>query len=414
MKVYLIAGAVAAIALAGAGLWYTSDSHRFNQAVDAADACDYGKALELFSKISDSKSKYYQPALILGLEARSHAEDPSAEVIRLGDELQQRLNDYVADTRFTDDTYLAHVYYWQQIYQNWYYDNQDSVRIDLIGMANAFENAELKCPERTDMAKLTAGYAYFLHGDYIPAGNLFEMVTNSSDSAIVSYAKAYVGLMNLYGEVKKYNRKQSYAFLQEGPKSGLFALYKGDANLVDYNLGLRERIMRAADCYDDITLPHNIHTSTGFLVDMINVRKMMVDSLIKTEPWRYPPCSDPYDNTIVTFEGPCINYLGNSHVADGWGVFTGKEMYGSVRWCSIGDFSYFTKGRGQFRTVEELTFDFKDGYYIAYYAKDRHTLWGTTPGINNPAIYNCDITPLTMKFDLQELYSNPNSPICRR
>lgn len=412
MKVFFIAGAVAAVALAGVGLWYTSDSHRFNQAVQAAEACEYDKALELFSKISGSGSKYYQPALILGLEARSQAEEPSAEVIRLGDELQQRLNDYVADTRFTDNTYLAHAYYWQQIYQNWYY-NQDSVQIDLIGMANAFERAEFKSPELADMAKLTAGYAYFLNGDYTTAGKLFETVTASSDSAIVSYAKAYVGLMNLYGEVKKYNRRRSYALLQEGPKSGLFALYKGDANLVDYDLDLRERITRAADCYDSITMPHNIHLSTGFLTDMIAVRKNMVDSLIKTEPWLYPPCSDPYDNSIVTFEGPCINYLGNSHVADGWGVFTGREMNGPVSWCSIGDFSYFTSGRGRFRTVAELTFDFKDGYYIAYYAKDRHTLWGTTPGINNPAIYSCDITPLTVKFDIQELYGNPNSPIYR-
>ena len=411
MKVYLIAGAVAAaVALAGAGLWYTSDSHCFSQAVDATKACDYSKALELFSKINDSDSKYYQPALILGIEARSQVENPSAEVQRLGNELQQRLNDYVAETKFDEETFLAHTYYWQQIYQNWFY-NQDSVQVDWAAMASAFENAEFRCDSLTDMSRLTAGYAYFLNSYYTAASEMFEKVFNSQYADIQSYAKGYVGVRNLYAEVRTYDRRQSYALLEQGPNKGLLALYKGDGTLLNNELSVHERIVRASDCYNKITFPHNLHTSTGFLVDMVNVRKNMTDSLIKKEVWRHPERTSVHGSSLIHFYGPTVSYQRHTNLAEGWGLFVGIEKNGGVEWSSIGNFDY---GEGRFQTIEELTFNLKDSYYIAYYATAGHTRWGTTPGINNPAIYSCDITPLTMKFDLQQLYSNPYSPICRR
>lgn len=411
-NVYLsIAVAVVAIVAAlGLYLRLTSDSRNFNKAAEAIMSGDNGRAIELLGKIDNSDSKYFQPALILGLELCSNMTATDAEEGAIAEKLEQRFNDYVSSTKFTDETFLAHAYYWHRIYEKWFY-NQESVRVNWTEIAQAFENAEFKSDYLKEMAKLTAGYAYFVNADYSSAAHIFDEILDSSYPDIKSYARGYAGLMNLYGEVRRYDRMQSYALLKDGPQTGLLALYKGDGYLVDYESTLRERVMHAADCYESITLPHSVNTSTGFLLEMIDTRKYIVANLIRTEPWRYEGCTDPYDNTIVRFDGPCIDYLGNDHVASGWGVFTGAEKFGKIRWCSFGDFGHYEIGRGRFRTIEELTFDFKGGYYIAYYAKDGHTLWGTTPGINNPAIYDCNITPLTMKFDLQSLYENEFSPI---
>ncbi len=404
----VIVGALIVIPAIVAAVWYASSACRFGVAAQALELGDYCSAIEDFSKIDNEDSRYYQPALILGIEACAAAGKECPEAAQSGRMFSERLAKFVENTRFTDETFLAHSYYWHNIYSAWY-NNHDSVQVDWVEVAEAFENAQFKSDYLTDLARLTAGYVYFIRSYYTNASRMFEMVKNSSDSTIMSWARGYLGLMNLYGESEKYNRRQAYELLQSAPKVGLLAMYRGDAMLVDSRLSLRQRVTRAAECYDSITLPDNMKSTTSFLSNMIIDRKNMVDSLLSNEPWRYPGCSEPVNNFMIFFEGPYTTYLGKDYVADGWGMFTGRDRYGkSIMWCSFGEFNY---AKTHFLAERELTFDFRDGYYIVYYATMGHTLWGTTPGINNPAAYSCNVTPLTMNFDLQSLYSNPYSPI---
>ncbi len=410
---YVIGGSVAAIVVICFSLWYTSDSHRYNVAVDAYVSGDYNKVIEWTSKVDDKYSKYFQPALILGLRAKANSDvsDPlSKKTIANAQKLQERLNKYVETTPFNEKSYFAHVYQLQQIYNSINMSEPDTIADPQkwLKIANAFNNARFSGSDKEyfdNHAKFTAAYAYFMGGDYDRAEEIFESLEDCSDYTIPSYAKGYLGIMNLFKLVKKpCSRSDAYSLLREGPDEGILAMFKGDAYLVANDLRLRERITSALESYSWASVPEE---SASY---MLQTRKDVIYNVMNTRSWEY------YGYNFETSTGSCIYYNGptadwHNDEPDGWGIYQNK-MNNEILSCFFGQYIY-RNGTTQFIHNLMFNLDSNDKLICAYQINDKYQ-WGAIAELpqTEQYLFTTNATELSLDMDPVFFYRTYDSPIC--
>ncbi len=409
---YKIGGAIAAIAIVWFTLWYTSDSHRYNVAVEAEMASDYNKAITWASKISSKSSKYYQPALILGLNAYDAGKPTdwlSKGSISKGQELEKRLTKYVESTPFNEKSYYAHVYHNQRIVRSINMLDLDTIadRQKWLTIANSFNNASFSgrnCEYFYAQAKFAAAFAYFMGAEFDKSAEIFELLEHGGNHEISKYAKGYLGVMNLFRVVQNpCSRADAYEMILGGPDDGIFPMYKGDASVchdasLRYGTSLRDRIVKAKEYYDMANPP----VLPGNIVEQVTVRREIMGKMVETRPWDY--YGYDYDSGRGHYCGP-TGWDGNPN---GWGVFYYKEK-GEITWMRFGKY----RTSNHVVNLKQLALWFNDDESLsAYMVNDKQYWdWYVNPGSINPYEFFVYQTLLFEGLTPSYFYETPASPI---
>lgn len=406
---YVIAGIVAIIAITSFSLWYTSDSHRYNVAVNADLNGDYDKVIEYVSKIDNENSKYFQPALILGLnvkELSEYSDILSSESRVKADKLQERLNKYVETTPLNEKSFFAHVYYWQKVYYSIDFSKPDSLADSpWLRIAEAFDNASFSGPNSkaySDQSKFITAYAYFMYEDFEKSAKIFKKLQDSSNKLIAQNANGYIGILNLFKEISNpCSRSQAYELLRKGPKSGMLAMFKGDSYLVSDELSLGDRVTIAKECYDCAYVPPISYENNSILSNMISVRKEIMHNIILTESWKYNGYKFKRGSSTIYYYGP----TDWSDKPDGWGIH--QEIRNrTLIWCAFGQNIY---RNGKPSSSKNLNFYL--GAQIFSYVVNNVRQWGIWEETLDPYIFYTNQTPLNYGLNPYFFYDIDASPI---
>lgn len=399
---YVIGAGVIVIAAIWYLLWVTSDSHRFDVAAEASMDGDYEKVIEYTLKIDNPDSKYYQPALILGLNAEKYGYELSDKAKTGSAILQQRLDDYVDNTTFDDYNFIAHHYHWQQAFDKIDKSiiNYDSIKgyevsDEWLSIALAYENSQVSALMKHEVT-FVAAYAYFMHKDYDAAATLFEQIRDEQYGGMDQYASSYLGIINLFKlNSNPCSRKDAFAMLREGANDGLLAFYKGCGELADTDENLEKRLENARASLWNATVPVG-----SYYVDLIDLCRNTVGSLIENSVWnRY---GYTYSNSYGSgrYRGQTKQY-GWTQQPGGWGVFTGKDSY-----CNYGKF-YFENDNVYRSTGIEIWL--KGDFIMDWTYNSSH--YSESPGRINPSEFQSNRNALNYSLNLLDLYSFNLSPI---
>lgn len=396
---FVIGGSVIAIATLSIILWVTSDSHRFNVMVDAIFDDQYDKAIEMATKIDNPDSKYYQPALVLGLNVEKYYPDMGKKSQNNIEVLRKRLNKYVESTEFNEKNFLAHTQYWQGVYDNLDKSLTDSVvNPEWQRLAAALSNAQIPQSSSVKAAvDYSAGYAYFMNREYDKAERFFELAKDTENETIQSFAYGYLGIINLFElNDKPCTRKEAYKMLLNAPMEGVFALYRGNAEITDTDNTLKERLTRAQSCYWNAFIPEE-----SGLYSFAQTCREIVDKLIETSAWNYYGYTYG-ENRKGKYTGP-TKYIGTSEWPAGWGVFQWRGSYS--------EFGKFSRGANNtINGIPYITFYDTHEWLFMWKTSDSTTI-GERVGSTNPKEYPEGMTVFSTIFTIPDMYGLEISPL---
>lgn len=391
---FVIGGSVIAIVTLSIILWVTSDSHRFNVMVDALFDDQYDKALEMATKIDNPSSKYFQPALVLGLNVEKYDTDMGKKSKDNIEILRKRLNKYVESTEFNDKNFLAHTQYWQSVYDNIDKSLTDSVvNPEWQRLATVLTNAQIS--ENSSVKPLvnySIGYAYFMNSEYDKAEDFFELAKDSNNETVRSFAYGYLGIINLFElNDKPCTRKEAYNMLLRAPNEGVFALYRGNAELTDTDNTLKERIKRAQSCYWNAFIPEE-----SGLYSFAQTCRTIVDNLVETSAWDYYGYYYG-ENNKGKYNGPS-KYIGSTEWPDGWGVFQWRGSY-----SNFGKFKHASNNT--ITGIPSITFYDTSKWIFIWRTSDSVSI-GEEVGSTNPKEYPEGATIMSSYFTIPDMYSD--------
>ncbi len=395
---FAIAGGVGALVTLILVLWLTSDSHRFSVAQDAFKEGDYAKVIEKAVKISDKDSKYYADALILGLQASDYHYDMSTKEQGIVKKLDDRLT-ALSKEEITDKNLNGQIFYWQRYYRKHILLNvSDNKSRYWRKIGDAFSDNKLTNVYNINMAKFTAAYAYFMAEEFSKSEALFTELNNEMFFPFKEYNYGYLGIMKLY--LSPVDQAHAWDLLKKAPLGGIFAMYRGDACLIDINVDLRNRLQKAAECFRYITYQAGDPRTEA----IVNAKRTIVNNLVNLEVWnRY---GYYYSRNDGRYQGEMksINGIGQPY---GWGAFTYKTY--NEKYLNYGYFT--TKGNNVDAQTSivyypgALTFLIvKNTDGTEYYEKvaDSSKSFPTNQFVNEVSMLSWDVFPI--QYEAEDMY----------
>lgn len=362
--------------------------------VDALFDDQYDKALEMATKIDNPSSKYFQPALVLGLNVEKYYTDMGKKSKNNIAILRKRLNKYVESTEFNDKNFLAHTQYWQSVYDNIDKSLTDSVvNPEWQRLATALSNAQIsESSSVKPLVNYSIGYAYFMNREYDKAEHFFELAKDSNNETVRSFAYGYLGIINLFElNDKPCTRKEAYNMLLRAPNEGVFALYRGNAEITDTDNTLKERLTRAQSCYWNAFIPEE-----SGLYSFAQTCRTIVDKLVETSAWDYYGYYYG-ENNKGKYNGPS-KYIGSTEWPNGWGVFQWRGSYSN--------FGKFTHASDNTITdIPSITFYDTSEWIFIWRTSDSANI-GERVGSTNPKEYPEGMTVFSSAFTIPDMYSD--------